>query len=320
MSVHLVTGGLGFIGSHLVDRLLADLDNEHYVRVLDNESTGHQENCEHHRDNPFFEWYQGSVADPNDVHQAMEGVSHVYHLAALGSVPRSIEEPLESQNANVHGTLILLEEARERKVQRFVFASSSAVYGTTYHNPRYEELPMKAASPYGLTKLAAERWCTLYHELYGVPVVALRFFNVFGPRQRAGGPYAAVIPAFIDALLSDKPIRVNGSTNITRDFTYVDKVVDACMRAATSERAVGKSLNVAEGTERSLNEVLLHLCRILGKRIEDLTIDALPFRPGDLMRSGASTYEMEAALGKFEPRGFIEDLEATVAWQKEYRP
>lgn len=309
--VHLVTGGAGFIGSHLVDRLRSE---GHYVRILDNLSTGTINNVP-----ADAELFQGDIRDLLVCKRAMKNVTHVYHLAALGSVPRSIEHPLPTHETNATGTLNLLECARHEKVKRFVFSSSSSVYGIAKEFPRSERVvPESPTSPYALSKLAAEGYCNLYRELHNVPTVILRYFNVFGPRQRADHPYAAVIPRFISALLKGEPLKVYGTSSITRDFTYVRAVVEANVRAATYD-CIGQTINVANGEEHSLYDVIQAACLAIGVDILDLQVDALPFRKGDVLRSCADISKLKQYLGgvpeyDFPHYDFFHSIEATVAW------
>lgn len=305
--LHLVTGGAGFIGSHLVDKLLSQGKR---VRVLDSLATGKEKNIISH--GKLLDFRLGDIRDAKTVLSAMNDATYVYHLAALGSVPFSIQNPQMVHDVNVVGTLTLLEAARLTKPKCFVFASSSSVYGKNYHHEVYEDLPTKAASPYGLTKLAAERYCTLYEELYGVPAIALRFFNVFGPRQPNTG---AVIPSFINSILDDVPVRVHGSTQISRDFTYVDRVVEACVRASEGF-GVGEVFNVAEGIERSLDDVLFFLLRILKREISSIRIDALPWRKGDILRSKANVSKLKHLFGEIPETDFEAALTHTVEYYR----
>jgi nucleoside-diphosphate-sugar epimerase len=305
--LHLVTGAAGFIGSNLVKMLVA---NGHKVRCLDNFSTG-LGGVLNVKDLPNL--YRGSVTDRWLVEAAMRDVTHVYHLAALPSVSRSIIDPVRTHEVNVMGTLNILEVARSsRKVKRVVFASSSSLYGDKYDLPSTEGQPLCMKSPYALSKGAAERYCRLYHRFYNVPTVGLRFFNVFGPGQMPSRD-GAVIPRFIKAILDAEPPTMNGRSDITRDFTPVDQVISAIVTAARYDGAVGEIINVGTGVERSLSEVLFRLRRIIGVKVDNVVTG--PERPGDVVRSQASTEKMKRILN---PNTFDFDLalEATVEWIK----
>ncbi|GIU87305.1 MAG: UDP-glucose 4-epimerase-like protein [Acidimicrobiia bacterium] len=272
----LVTGGAGFIGSHLVDALVARGDE---VRVLDDFFTGSRANL-----NPAAEVYEGSVADEELARRACEGCEVVFHLAAHKAVLRSVEHPLPTDLANTHGTLTVLEAARARGVRRVVYASSSSVYGGTAPVPTREDAPTVPRSPYAVSKLAGEHYCRVYHELYGLETVSLRYFNVYGPRQRPDGAYAAVVPLFLRALLDgDRPV-VHGDGHQARDFTYVTDVVDANLRAASApaSRCAGRVYNVARGVETSVLELLAAAARVAGVEAEP---EFAPARAGDVRRS-----------------------------------
>ncbi|MFQ6049053.1 MAG: NAD-dependent epimerase/dehydratase family protein, partial [Phycisphaerae bacterium] len=236
MSVFLVTGGAGFIGSHLVDRLV---ERGHQVRVLDNFETGKRENLAASAGK--IELIEGDIRDQPTLRRAMREVSVVFHLAALGSVPRSIADPLTTDAVNVGGTLKLLVAAREAKVKRFVFSSSSSVYGETSVMPQHERLPCRPISPYGVSKLAGEQYCRAFHHSYGLATISLRYFNVFGPRQDPTSQYAAVIPRFISRLLRNEPPIIFDDGQQSRCFTYVDNVVEANLLAAAAPQVAGEA-------------------------------------------------------------------------------
>ncbi|MCS6885373.1 MAG: SDR family oxidoreductase [Acidobacteriota bacterium] len=299
----LVTGGAGFIGSHIVDRLLLE---GHKVRILDNFSTGSRNNFPLEK----VELIEGDIRDRKIVYEAVEGVDAVLHQAALGSVPRSIVDPATTHEINVTGTLNLLIAAKEAKVKRFVYASSSSVYGNSEYLPKEESMSARPLSPYALSKLAGESYTILFYKLYGFSTIALRYFNVFGPRQEANSEYAAVIPRFTEALLAGNPITIYGDGLQTRDFTYVDNVVEANLLALNSTVS-GEICNIACGQSYSILELIANL--------SDLTqtcpkiIYKKP-RPGDVRNSFASISKAIRLLG-FRPRvTFIEGLKLTVDW------
>jgi UDP-glucose 4-epimerase len=298
----LVTGGAGFIGSNLVRALLERGDA---VRVLDNFSTGNRGNL----DGLDVEVVEGELRSYERVHRAVRGVEVVFHLGALGSVPRSVQDPLTSSAVNVEGTLNVLLAARDERVRRVVFSSSSSVYGTSRDRPTREESPPDPVSPYGVAKLAAERYCVSFSRVYeSFETVVLRYFQVFGPRQNPFSQYAAVVPLFVTAIASGKPISVYGDGEQSRDFTYVANVVDATILAADASLVNGRIFNVAAGTPVTVNELADVIGRILCKPVERLFG---PPRPGDIRDSWADVGNAKAALG-YEPRvGLEEGLRAT---------
>ena len=318
MAHYLVTGGAGFIGSHLTERLLHD---GHSVRVLDDFSTGRRENIDAVRaaGEDRLEVLEASVEEMDSVQQAVQDVDGVFHQAALGSVPRSIEKPLASHSANATGTLNLLEACRRApKTPRLVFASSSSVYGSLETLPKKEDHPVEPISPYGLTKLMGEEYLRLFHELYDMETVSLRYYNVFGPRQNPKGPYAAVIPMFLKALMKGEAPHVHGDGEQSRDFTYVTNVVDANILAMTvpREKLTHLLFNVAHGGRTSLNRLL----EVLGE-ILDTPIKATygPERAGDVKHSQADTTRIETTLG-YKPRvSFEEGIRLTVKYFKDNR-
>jgi nucleoside-diphosphate-sugar epimerase len=289
----LVTGGGGFIGSHLVERLLAE---GWAVRVLDDFSTGREENLAAAA--PRIELVRGDLAEPETAEAAVRGVEVVFHLGAIPSVPRSVAEPLRTHRVNADGTLIVLEAARRAGVRRLVYASSSSAYGDTPVLPKVESLPASPRSPYALQKYAGEVYCRLYCELYGLETVALRYFNVFGPRQDPKSPYAAVIPLFATACLRGEPALLHGDGEQTRDFTYVEDAVRANLLAADAPAAAGRVVNVAGGRRTSLNELLCAIQRLVGS---DIPPRHGPARPGDVRDSLADLSAARELLG-YEPR------------------
>ena len=274
----LVTGGAGFIGSHISDRLLAD---GHRVRILDNFSTGKHENIPASAD---VEVIEGDVGDYDTVRAAMEQVDIVFHEAAIASVPETVGNPLSSERVNYRGTLNILEAARHAGVKRVMFACSAAVYGDLPELPKQESMPVKPLSPYAVDKLASEQACQMYTHLYGLETVALRYFNVFGPRQDPSSPYSGVISIFSDHLGQGKQPTIYGDGEQTRDFVYVSDVVEANIKAATSPAAAGKSINIATGGKLSINDLLKTICNIKDQPFEPQYQQG---RQGDIKHSRA---------------------------------
>jgi UDP-glucose 4-epimerase len=301
----LVTGGAGFIGSHLVDALVDRGDD---VVVLDNLATGKAQNIT--RQAKFIE---GDVSQPDDVIEAMAGCEVVFHQAALGSVPRSVARPLDTDRANVHGTLTVLAAAREAGVQRVVLASSSSVYGGARQVPTPEDVPLVPRSPYAVTKLTGEHYARVFWELHGLETVCLRYFNVFGPRQRPDSQYAAVIPLFADALLTGQRPNIDGNGLQSRDFTFVADAVQANIRAsqAPATDCAGRAYNVARGEPHTLLELLDLLADAAGVSA-DPTYG--PPRAGDIRHSHADISSARRDLG-YEPGvSFGDGLARTLEW------
>jgi UDP-N-acetylglucosamine/UDP-N-acetyl-alpha-D-glucosaminouronate 4-epimerase len=287
----LVTGGAGFIGSNLVRALLERGDE---VRVLDNFSTGDRENLE----GLDIEIVEGELRSYERVHNAVRGVEVVYHLGALGSVPRSVQDPLTSSAVNVEGTLNVLLAARDENVRRVVFSSSTSVYGSTRQLPTGEDAPPDPISPYGVAKLAAERYCISFSRVYeSFESVVLRYFNVFGPRQSPFSQYAAVVPRFVTAIEAGEPVEIHGDGEQSRDFTYVGNVVDATIRAGEASGASGEIFNVAAGLPASVNTIADTIGEILGKPVERRHV---PRRAGDIRDSWADLTKSRRILG-YEP-------------------
>jgi nucleoside-diphosphate-sugar epimerase len=301
----LVTGGAGFIGSNLVRALLARGDE---VRVLDNFSTGNRANLAEIVD--AVEIVEGELRSYERVHNATRGVEVVYHLGALGSVPRSVQDPLTSSAVNVEGTLNVLLAARDEGIRRVVFSSSSSVYGSRSDLPVDEAMASDPISPYGVAKLAAERYCVSFSRVYeSFETVVLRYFNVFGPRQSPFSQYAAMVPLFITAIARDEPVTIFGDGEQSRDFTYVENVVDATLRASEAEGASGRIFNVAAGSPASVNAVAEAIGRILGKPVERLHE---PPRPGDIRDSWADVSEAGRVLGYRPSIDLEEGLRRTI--------
>jgi nucleoside-diphosphate-sugar epimerase len=310
---YLVTGGAGFIGSNLVETLLRRGDD---ARVLDDFSTGRQENLESAEDwaaegGATLEVREGDIRDAAVCDAAVEGVDYVLHQAAIPSVQRSVEDPRRSHEVNVDGTLNLLLAAREAGVRRFVYASSSSLYGESETLPKIETMPPEPISPYGLQKLAGERYCMLFHRLYGLPTVALRYFNVFGPRQDPTSEYSAVIPRFLAAVAKGEPPTIYGDGEQTRDFTFIANVVAINLLACEAgEDALGRAYNVGCGERVSLNELVRRIGRRLDRAIEPR--HEAP-RQGDIRHSLAAIEQAETYLGYRPAVGLDEGLGLT--WQ-----
>lgn len=307
----LVTGGAGFIGSNLV---LALLDRGNRVRVLDNFATGSRTNLTeiHPASAGRLAVIEGDIRNLETCREACRGVEVVYHQAALGSVPRSIEDPSTTDAVNIHGTVNIFSAAREAGVRRIVYASSSSVYGDEPSLPKVEGRIGRPLSPYALTKLTNERYADLFSSLYGMTLVGLRYFNIFGPRQGPDGPYAAVIPRFIQALLSKKAATINGDGEQSRDFTYVANAVQANIKAADAGLPAGHHVfNVACGERFTLNE--LH--RILAGMVESPVPPVHgPARPGDVRHSLADIMAIQERLGYAPETDMEEGLRRTLEW------
>ena len=305
----LVTGGAGFIGSHLVHRLVAD---GHDVRVLDNFSTGHRHNLADVQGG--VELIEGDIQSYERAHTAVVGCEVVYHQAALPSVPRSVQDPLTSHGVNTLGTLNILLASRDAGVRRVVFASSSSVYGANPALPKREDMAAEPISPYAVAKLAAESYCRSFTEVYGLETVALRYFNVFGPRQDPNSQYSAVIPKFISAFLTGGEVLIHGDGDQSRDFTYVENVVDANLRAGSAPEVAGSRFNAACGERYTLNELVAAVRELTDGEAD---VHHGPPRPGDVRHSQASIDRARAELG-FQPAvDFREGLDRTIAYYRE---
>jgi UDP-glucose 4-epimerase len=309
---YLVTGGAGFIGSNLV---IALVNQGHSVRVLDNFSTGRRENLAGL--NGDFEMIEGDITLSDDVKRAVRDVDVIFHQAAVPSVPKSIEDPLGSNKASVDGTLHVLLAAREAGVRRVIFASSSSIYGDQEPNlPKVETMTPQPISPYGVAKLAAERYCQVFYQVYGLETVCLRYFNVFGPRQDPHSMYAAVIPRFVTALLKGNRPVIYGSGAQTRDFTPVGNVIAGNVLAAECpvEQVAGEVFNLAGGGQTSLNTLIDMLNEVAGTDIP-ARYDAA--RPGDILHSRADIGKAQRYLGYQPSVALIDGLRETVAWYRE---
>ena len=308
MARYLVTGGAGFIGSHIAETLVKRGDE---VRVLDDLSTGKLENLAGIAGR--FEFLEGDIRDLETCRRAVAGVAAVFHEAALASVVRSVEDPLLCNAVNVTGTLNLLVAARDAGVGSVVLASSSAVYGDDETLPKVEGREGRPLSPYGASKLFDEKYGQAFHALHGLNVVALRYFNVFGPRQDPLSEYAAVIPLFISKILGGGRPTIYGDGEQSRDFIHVADVVRANLAAAGSAAAAGEALNVASGAGTTVNGLLAAVNRALGTRVEPVHA---PPRPGDILHSTADVAKARRLLGFAPSLSFVDGLEATTAWYR----
>ncbi|HUD00106.1 MAG TPA: SDR family oxidoreductase [Candidatus Polarisedimenticolaceae bacterium] len=301
---YLITGGAGFIGSHLVKHVLIGGGS---VRVVDNLSTGSAERLEQIRDS--VEVLTGDLADDSVAAEAVKEINYVLHQAAVPSVQRSIVDPVGTNRANVTATLNLLENSRRAGVRRFVYAASSSAYGDTEVLPKREEMPANPLSPYALQKWVGERYCKLYYELYGLETVCLRYFNVFGPGQDPYSEYSAVIPKFITKLLAEEPITVYGDGEQSRDFTYIDNVIEANLLALRAPNAPGEVCNIGYGQRVSLNELIRILEGLLEVRAQ---VTYAPPKPGDVRHSLADISKAARILGYVPKAEIKEGLRRTV--------
>lgn len=304
---YLITGGAGFIGSHIAEALLKRGET---VCIFDNLSTGRQPNLEALRGlSGNLEIINGDLRDLATVQAAVKGIEVIFHQAALASVPRSIKDPISSLETNINGTQNVLLAARDQGVRRVVYASSSSVYGNTPTLPKHEEMSTAPMSPYAIQKLTGELLCGVFTRIYGLETVALRYFNVFGPRQDPASEYAAVIPRFLTALLKGQRPIVFGDGEQTRDFTYIENVVQANLLAATSKDAIGAAMNIGCGERVSLNHVLQIAGELLGTRVE---AEYREPRPGDVRDSLADINKARRLLGYKPEVNFKEGLARTL--------
>lgn len=311
-SMFLVTGGAGFIGSNLCEVLL---DRGYKVRCLDNLSNGNQANVDLFINNPNYNFIKGDIRDLDTCMKACEGVDYVLNQAAWGSVPRSIEMPLLYEEINIRGTLNMMEAARQNGVKKFVYASSSSVYGDEPNLPKQEGREGNLLSPYALTKMVDEEYGKLYSKLYGLDTYGLRYFNVFGKRQDPNGEYAAVIPKFIKQLLNGEQPTINGDGKQSRDFTYIENVIEANLKACkTSSEVAGEAFNIAYGGREYLIDVYHSLCKVLGKDFEPIFG---PDRKGDIKHSNADISKAREMLGYDPSWSFEQGIEAAIEWYKE---
>ncbi len=305
MASYLVTGGAGFIGSHLAEELVR---RGHAVRVADSLITGKRRNLDHI---PGVEFLEGDLADLAFAERAVTGMNYVLHQAAIPSVPRSVKDPITSNRANADATLNVLVAARDAGVTRLIFASSSSEYGNTPTLPKREDMPPSPLSPYALQKVMGTQYCQMFTRLYGFETVAIRYFNVFGPRQDPGSAYSGVISVFSTALSEGRRPTIYGDGGQTRDFTYVANVVDGVLRACEAPKASGEVINVACGTRISLNELLRVMNRIVGTNLEAIYQEE---RAGDVRGSQADISKAKALLGYTPSVDLEEGLRHTLAW------
>jgi UDP-glucose 4-epimerase len=309
MSTHLVTGGGGFIGSNIVGELLKRGQS---VRIIDDFSTGRRENIEDFLSQ--VELIEGDIRDHDTVERAVKGADYVLHQAALASVPRSIANPQATNKVNVEGTLNLLDAARKYSIKRFVYASSSSVYGDSVELPKVETMATNPKSPYAVSKLTAEWYCRVYAGIYKLPTVALRYFNVFGPKQDPNSQYSAVIPLFIKALMRGEQATIFGDGEQSRDFTFIDNVVNANLLACEADVNGGEVFNIACGTRFTLNELYNKLRALIGADIEPKYSEP---RSGDVKHSEANIDRISSALQYRISVEFDEGLERTVRWYQQ---
>lgn len=311
-SIFLVTGGAGFIGSNLCEAII---DMGYTVRCLDNLSTGSYDNIAHLESNDRFTFIKGDIRELDTCMEACSGADYVLNQAAWGSVPRSIEMPLLYEEINIRGTLNMMEAARQNGVKKFVYASSSAVYGDHPVLPKKEGAEGKLLSPYALTKRADEEYGRLYKKLYDLDTYGLRYFNVFGRRQNPEGMYAAVIPKFIKQLLSGESPTINGDGRQSRDFTYIDNVIEANLKAClASGEAAGEAFNIGAGGREFLIDIYYDLCRALGKDIEPKFGSE---RPGDIRDSNADISKARELLGYNPEYDFKTGIGLAIDWYRE---
>lgn len=316
----LVTGGAGFIGSNLCEWLL---QNGNKVRCLDNFATGKKENIASLMDDPRFQFIEGDIRNPEDCSRACKGVDYVLHQAALGSVPRSIKDPVTSNDVNVSGFLNMLVAARDHQVKRFVYAASSSTYGDSMELPKVEDKIGKPLSPYGITKYVNELYADVFVKTYGMECIGLRYFNVFGRKQDPNGAYAAVIPKFVIQFIRHESPTINGDGSFSRDFTYIDNVIEANIRSltATDSDAINTVFNIAHGQRTTLNELSSYLRKYLAEydpAIMDIPVQYGPERQGDIPHSLASITKARKLLG-YDPKYDIsKGLQEAVAWYWEH--
>ncbi|HXS10484.1 MAG TPA: SDR family oxidoreductase [Candidatus Krumholzibacteria bacterium] len=306
MATYLVTGGAGFIGSNIVDELLK---RGARVRVLDNFSTGREDNVQEFASR--VDLIRGDVRDEDAVDRAVKGVDYVLHQAALASVPRSIADPTSNNQVNAQGTLNILLAAKKHGVKRVVYASSSSVYGDSQELPKVESMTPNPKSPYAVAKLAAEYYCRVFGELYGVPTVSLRYFNVFGPRQDPNSQYSAVIPLFVKALLEGKSPNIYGDGEQSRDFTFISNVVNANLLACEANVTGARVYNIACGGRYTLNQLFAALRERIGGDVEPVYG---PPRAGDVKHSMAGIERIQRELGYQVGTSFEEGIDRTVQW------
>jgi nucleoside-diphosphate-sugar epimerase len=310
MSISLITGGAGFIGSNMVRFLL---DKGHEVRILDNFETGKQENLIEVADR--IDLIEGDIRDQKTVSQAVADVTTVYHLAALGSVPRSIKDPATTHEVNVNGIFNMLQASREASVKRFVFASSSAVYGQSPVLPQHEELPLAPISPYAASKAIGEIYCKAFYNTYDLETICLRYYNVFGPRQDPNSQYAAAVPLFVSALMRDQAPIIFDDGEQSRGLTYINNVMQANYLAAQASKTTGEAINISTANSVTVNTVVNTIGKLLDKN--HIKPEYAPPRTGDIKHSLADISKAQALIG-YEPLvSFEEGIAMAIDWYKE---
>jgi UDP-N-acetylglucosamine 4-epimerase len=308
-AVFLVTGGAGFIGSNLCEAIL---EMGYKVICLDNLSTGKRENIDSLTNHPCYTFIEGDIRDFDTCFKACEGVDYILHQAALGSVPRSMKEPLIYEDNNIKGTSNMMEAARKAGVKRFVYASSSSVYGDSPILPKKEGQEGNILSPYALSKRVNEQYGKLYTEFFGLECIGLRYFNVFGKRQNPNSQYAAVIPKFIDALINQREFEIHGDGEQSRDFTYIENVIEANLKSCiTCKEACGQAYNIAFGERFTINQMYSLMCEKLGVYIKPKHVEE---RPGDIKHSLADTSRAEELIGYKPDWNFAKGFDEAVKW------
>jgi len=308
MEKFLVTGGAGFIGSNICKKLVSQ---DAFVRVVDNLLTGKKSNLADVWDK--IEFIEADMGDESVAHSAMKDIDVVLHQGALPSVPKSIDDPAATHRHCLEATFILLLAARDAGVKRFVYAASSSAYGDTPTLPKVETMPPNPLSPYAVAKLAGEYYCSVFYQAFGLETISLRYFNVFGPHQDPTSQYAAAIPAFVTAILKNQPPTIFGDGEQTRDFTYIDNVVDANLLAASAKHTEGQVLNVACGQAVSLNEIIDVINRLAGKNIKPVYTDP---RAGDVKHSLADITRAEKLIGYKPAIQFKQGLQLAIEWYR----
>lgn len=308
MTKYLVTGGAGFIGANIVRQLI---DNGEKVKVLDNFNTGKRENINELMNE--IEFMEGDVTNNQTVIEAVKDVDVIFHQGAIPSVPKSIIDPMKTNYANINGTLRLLQAAAQANVKRFIYAASSSAYGFNETLPKQEDMPGRPMSPYAVSKYAGELYCKVFHHLYGLETISLRYFNVFGPHQDPNSKYAAVIPAFIKSILNNESPVIYGDGTQSRDFTYIDNVVAANLLAANAPKLQGEVINIGNGSQIALNELVMYINNILGK---DIPVAYTAERQGDVKHSLADISLAEKLIGYRPSTSFHEGLKHTIHWLK----
>ncbi len=310
MSISLITGGAGFIGSNMVRYLL---DKNETVIVLDNFETGHRKNLDEIKDKITI--IEGDIRDKSMTDKAVQGVDTVYHLAALGSVPRSIVDPETTHDVNVNGIFNMLQSSHKAGVKRFVFASSSSIYGQSEVLPQHEGLPLLPISPYGASKAIGELYCRSFHETYGLETICMRYYNVFGPRQDPHSQYAAAIPLFVSALMRDESPKIFDDGEQSRGFTYINNVMEANYLAATADTVAGEGINISTENAVTVNTVVNTIKELLGKN--SISPTYLDPRPGDIKHSLADIKLANKIIGYEAKVSFDEGIRMAIDWYKE---